>query len=105
MRNFWADHQKRRTAAWVVGALAVFLLIFGVYVFLEAHQTYTELNAKAEALGPPSDPTDASNVLFAMMLRDRDRAEARRWQGVMWVGISLMGLAAAYMLKPTDAVE
>lgn len=105
IRNFWTDPQRRRTAMWVTGALAVTALVVGMIIFLEAHLTYTELNHKAEVLGPPTDPTDASNALFAMMLRDRDKAENRRWQGVTLLGIGLVGLGIAYLFKPEETAS
>ncbi len=99
-RAFWSDSERRRTFAWLFGVLAVLALLYGGYTFLEAHNRYTELNATVEKLGPPADPNDPSNVGFALMLRDRDKAENRRWQGVMFMGLGLIGLGLAYLSAP-----
>ena len=99
-RNFWADHQKRRTVMWVLGVLGVLLLTYGLYTLITAHDRYTTLRDAVEALGPPTDPNDTSNLAFAMLLRDRDRAEKRRWQGVMFAGMGMVGLGIAYLFRP-----
>ncbi len=81
LRAFAADDQRRRHLALVIATLGVLALLFGVYTFLEAHNKYTELSAVVERLGPPTNPNDASNHAFALLLRDRDRAETRRLKG------------------------
>lgn len=100
IRAFWSDAQKRRTLMWVVGALGALVLLFGAYTFFEAHNRYTELNGVIERLGPPTDPNDPSITAFALMVRDRDRAEVRRGQGVMFLGLGLLGLGLAYLIAP-----
>jgi multisubunit Na+/H+ antiporter MnhB subunit len=100
IRDFWADRQRRQTAMWVVGALGVIVLLFGGYVFLEAHNEYTRLDGTATALGRPTDPNDPSNRMLALLLRERDAAQVRRWQGVMFIGLGLVGLGTAYLLAP-----
>ena len=100
IRAFWSNPHQRRTVAWVVGALAALVLLYGGYTFLDAHRRYTELSEVVERLGPPTDPNDPSNLSFAMMMRDRDRAMLRRWQGVMFLGIGFVGLGLAYTIYP-----
>jgi hypothetical protein len=92
--------EKRRILMWVMGALGVLVVLFGVYTFLEAHNKYSELNGVIERLGPPTDPNDPSNMAFALMMRDRDKAETRRWQGIMFLGVGLVGLGLAYLISP-----
>ncbi len=100
LRAFWSDRQRRRTLAWVLGVIGALLLLFGGYTLLEAHNKYDELSAVIDRLGPPTDPNDASNAAFALMLRDRDKAAVRRGQGVMWIGIGVIGLGLAYIAAP-----
>jgi hypothetical protein len=100
VRDFWADRQRRQAAMWVVGALGVITLLVGGYVFLEAHNEYTRLDDTATALGPPTDPDDPSNRMFALLLRDRAAAQVRRWQGVMFIGLGLAGVGVAHLLAP-----
>lgn len=103
LRAFWMDQQRRHTLAWVLGVVGALILLAGGYTLLEAHSKYTELSAVIDRLGPPEDPNDASNAAFALMLRDRDKAGVRRGQGVMWIGIGVIGLGLAYVAKPEDA--
>ncbi len=101
LRAFAANDQLRRYLTLVIATIGVLALLFGGYTFLEAHSKYTELNAVVERLGPPTNPNDASNHAFALLLRDRDRAETRRFEGVMFMGLALAVLGVAYMVAPT----
>ncbi len=101
LRALAANDQRRRYLALVIATLGVLALVFGIYTFLEAHSKYTELSAVVERLGPPTDPNDASNHAFALLLRDRDRAGTRRFEGVMFMGLALATLGVAYLVAPT----
>lgn len=103
LRAFWADHERRRTIAWLCAVLGGLALIYGALAFITAHNEYTQLAETAERIGPPTDPNDPSNTAFALLLRERDQAQNRRWQGLMFVGLGVVGVGLAFLFFPEAA--
>jgi hypothetical protein len=88
---------------WIVGAFGVVVLGIGVYILIDAQREVNDLQDKLDQY--PHDLRDTNLDVYEYQLlglwnRDLDKAEARRGQGVMFVGIGFMILGLAYLLAP-----
>ena len=101
LRAFWGDPQKRLIVTWVFAVLGVLVLLYGLYTYIDAHQDYSRLDKQLKEF--PYDLTSADQytlLLVAKLRRDQDKAEARRGQGMMVLGVGLFGLGLAYLFYP-----
>lgn len=131
LRNFGANHEQRRTLMWVLVAVGVLVVIFGIYQIVTGQLDYMDYNDKIEdaelqvknfeSLFPTVedengelkvDLTEASQddlMVLAMLNRDvtnlrNDRVDPdnQRRTGVRIVGIGVLVLAVAYLLLPEN---
>ncbi len=114
-RAFWANRQQRRTVMWVLGAVGVLVVAYGVYNYVDAQREIDRAEDKkneilaafptAEVEGEMQpDLRDASQtdlLLLALQRRNQDKAEQRRGQGMMLAGIGIIVLGLAYLVAPT----
>lgn len=115
LRAFWANRQQRRTVMWVLGAVGVLVLAFGAYTYLDARNEINDIEARKDrflAAFPTTEvdgemrpdlreASQADLLWLALQRRNQDKAEVRRSQGVMGVGLGLLTLGLAYLVAPT----
>jgi hypothetical protein len=129
VRTFWADPHQRKTLMWVIAALAVVVIVYGVFTAVQGQRQYDELSGKIEdainrrdaftqqfptaeidgEIKPDlTNATQSDRMFITMMRRDemdarRERTDAdnQRRQGVRVIGIGVIGLGLAYLVSPS----
>jgi hypothetical protein len=128
VRAFWSDRARRKTAMWVLGALSVLILVYGIYMAVGAQRDYMKLSDKVDNMSkqidaflsryPTSevdgvvkpdlrDATQDDLLVLAMLNRNErqvknERADAfnQRSAGLRLMGVGIIGLALAFLVAP-----
>lgn len=130
LRGFWASDPQRKTLMWVIAAVSVVVLIFGVFQIVQGQLDYQDgsdqlddvamqINAFTSKFptGTDSDGTIKPDLTTAtqeelMMLATFKRQELEiknervdaynaRATGIRIAGIAVIGFALAYLVAPT----
>jgi hypothetical protein len=119
---------------WIIVALGLLVLAFGVYTTVDAHREYTDISDEmadisekmdqftswfstvdrnGEEVPDPGDIISQADQLW-LTLQHRDKqdaedrrvdAENRRLQGLRYIGVGVVGLALAYLFAPERQPE
>lgn len=127
VRAFWANSQQRKTVMWVVVAVSLLILAFGVYTTVSAQRKYTDNSDKVkknqanlaqfmqqfmivengQTTLDLSKSTQADQMMFVVFRQNEikfknARADAynQRGSGLQIIGVGVFGLALAYVFMP-----
>lgn len=128
LRDVWADTQQRKTLMWVIAALGLLIVGYGVYTIVDGQLEYMDrtdeideiqdridgfvqqfptTEVDGETKPDLRDATQEDVMLLAVLEREkrdtknsRVEADNQRRTGVRIVGIGVLGLALAYLVAP-----
>jgi flagellar biosynthesis/type III secretory pathway M-ring protein FliF/YscJ len=126
-RDFWTNRQQRKTVMWVLLAVSVLVLVFGVYTAIDGQRQYMtssddiksiqnrlsqlELPYMVEENGQTqldlSQASQEDQMMLALVKREElqarnHRADAfnQRSTGIRIIGIAVVGFALTYLVAP-----